>query len=255
MDVFALGYIPYIESWRLQERLVRARLDGQVGDTLLLLEHPPTITLGRAADMRHLLASPDVLDRLGVTVVETDRGGDVTFHGPGQIVGYPIVDLRLRRTDVHWYLRQLEGAILDVCCALGLAACRFPPHTGVWIADRKIAAIGIKLRRWVTSHGFALNVADLRQWFRLIVPCGLAGYDVTSLEQELGYVPDRDELHRALAERIVRRLASSGESVRSEGNESPTKIRRIAGGSLDTVLAAVLECKAVRREQTTVLPG
>jgi len=199
MCAYAIGTIPYTKAWDLQRRLVAARSSGEIGDLLLLLEHPPTITLGRAARREHLLAEPADLERHGVEVIETDRGGDITFHGPGQIVGYPIVDLRAHRPDMHWYLRTLEQALISFAASVGVKAHRCPPHTGVWVGDRKLAAIGVHARHWVTSHGFALNVSDLREWFDLIVPCGLHELGVTSLQAELGYPMEPRALLKDLA--------------------------------------------------------
>jgi lipoate-protein ligase B len=190
MPVLWLGQVDYRTAWQLQAELASAVAKGACPETLLLLEHPPTITLGRSAKDAHLLASVDRLNTLGIEVVPVDRGGDVTYHGPGQLVGYPIVDLNGRGRDLHAYLRQLEGALIDVLAEYGICAGRKPPHTGVWVEDRKIAAMGIKVSRWISSHGFALNVASDLTGFSHIVPCGLADFEVTSLSRELGQDPD-----------------------------------------------------------------
>lgn len=181
MRTFWLGSVPYLAALRLQKALAAARADGLVPDILLLLEHPPTITLGRGARREHVLASPADLECRGVALHEIDRGGDVTYHGPGQLVGYPIVDLRVHGRDLHAYLRRIEEALIRSLAHWNLAARRFPPHTGVWIGERKIAAIGVHVRRWVTTHGFALNVDPDLSHFGLIVPCGIREYGVTSL--------------------------------------------------------------------------
>jgi lipoate-protein ligase B len=157
-----------------------------VHDTLLLVEHDPVITLGRGTRAESLPVPPEQLERRGVPVVEVERGGDVTYHGPGQLVGYPILDLQRHRPDLHWYLRQLEAALIDALGILGVAADRNPGRTGVWTAGRKIASIGIHVKQWVTFHGFALNVSTDLAPFDLIVPCGIPGVVMTSVAKELG---------------------------------------------------------------------
>ena len=195
-----LGRIPYEEALRLQEELAARRKAREVPDTLLLLEHPPVITLGRNARREHILASAEELEREGIELFETNRGGDVTFHGPGQLVGYPIVDLGRIRKDVGWYLRTLEEVLIGAIQELGLPATRRPGMTGVWVEESKVAAIGVHISRWITSHGFALNVAtDLRS-FRHIVPCGISAYPVSSLETLLDTPVDRGRLERSLTE-------------------------------------------------------
>lgn len=184
--VVDLGRMAYPEACGLQEQLVVLRRHGTIADTLLLVEHPPVITLGRRAHQAHILASPAGLRAAGVEVFESSRGGDVTYHGPGQLVGYPIVDLRPRGSDVHAYLRELEEVLIGVLSTYGLKAERKAGCTGAWVRDEKVAAIGIAVRGWVTSHGFALNVAPIMEHFSLIVPCGLAQYRVTSLAHLLG---------------------------------------------------------------------
>ncbi|HVH10937.1 MAG TPA: lipoyl(octanoyl) transferase LipB [Gemmatimonadales bacterium] len=183
LAVVTAGIVPYGEALEWQHALVGARIDGRLEqDVLLLLEHPPVLTLGRMARATHLLR-PE-----GVDVVEVERGGDVTFHGPGQLVGYPILDLAGHRRDLHWYLRTLEQALLAALGRLGVPAERRPSYTGVWTRDggRKIASIGVHVKQWVTSHGFALNVTTDLSQFERIVPCGIAGVEMTSLERELG---------------------------------------------------------------------
>jgi len=182
-EVRWLGRIRYQPALELQRELVRQRQQGLIPDQLLLLEHFPVITLGRNGKREHVLASDDVLQRAGIEFWSTDRGGDVTFHGPGQLVGYPILDLREWKRDVVAYVRALEQVLIDALEELGLKAGRRPGATGVWIANRKIAAIGVHISRWVTSHGFALNVNTDLNYFRYIVPCGLP-FPVTSIEQE-----------------------------------------------------------------------
>jgi len=199
-QVFRLGRVPYRDAWALQQRWAELRRAGEIPDRLLFLEHPPVITLGRNALREHLLSSSELLAAEGIEVVETNRGGDVTFHGPGQLIGYPILDLGRIRKDVVRYVRTLEEAILRTLAELGLAAGRRSGMTGVWVGERKVAAIGVHISRWITSHGFALNVAtDLRS-FRHIVPCGISAYPVSSLETLLDTPVDRGRLERSLAE-------------------------------------------------------
>ncbi len=182
-----LGRVPYREAWELQVRLVAARRRGLSGDVLLLLEHPPVYTLGRGGKAEHLLAPIEWLRRQGAEVFEVDRGGDITFHGPGQLVGYPILDLSAWGRDLHRYLRGLEEVLIRALAVFGVRAGRKAGYTGVWVGDRKIAAIGVKLSSgWITSHGFALNVSTDLRWFDHIVPCGIRDYGVTSLSAELG---------------------------------------------------------------------
>lgn len=180
-----LGRAGYREAWDLQLDLVRARKAGALCDQLLFVEHPPTITLGRNARAANVLADPGRLNALGVTVEETDRGGDVTYHGPGQVVAYPILDLRSWRRDVGAYLRALEEVVIRTLSEFGVRSGRAEGLTGVWVEGAKIAALGVHLSRWVTSHGLALNVSTDLSYFGLIVPCGLTK-PVTSLERVLG---------------------------------------------------------------------
>ena len=188
IEVRRLGTVPYAEALELQRQLVERRKAGQIPDQLLLLQHPPVITLGVKArsDRSHVLASEDSLSMRGVEVFESGRGGDVTFHGPGQIVGYPILDLRPDRCDVHKYVRDLEEVLIRTLASFGLAAERSSGLTGVWVGRDKIAAIGVRIARWITSHGFALNVNTDLSHFDLIVPCGIRDRGVTSLERVLG---------------------------------------------------------------------
>lgn len=187
-----LGVVEYAAALELQQQLVEARRLGDIGDTLLLLEHPPVITLGarNRVGAAHVVASDEVLAKAGVAVHQTGRGGDVTYHGPGQLVGYPIFDLRPDRCDVHRYVRDVEEALILALAAFGIEGRRVNGLTGVWVGpnrrEAKIAAIGIRISRWISSHGFALNVAtDLRP-FQFIVPCGIADRGVTSIERVLG---------------------------------------------------------------------
>jgi len=197
-----LGRISYADALLLQQELVAARKTGDVPDHLLLLEHPHVITLGRNGHMENLLAGDDVLARAGISFYPTDRGGDVTYHGPGQLVGYPILDLRDWKRDVGAYVRGIEQAIIDTLAEYGIEAGRIPKLTGVWVGERKIAAIGVHLSRWVTSHGFALNVHTDLSYFQYIVPCGLTK-PVTSMAQ-LGVRAALDEVSQKLAVHFCR---------------------------------------------------
>jgi lipoate-protein ligase B len=188
--VVDLGRRAYGAALDLQRQVARARIAADVDqDVLLLVEHPPVITLGRSSKSGHMLATPEYLRRQGVELFEVERGGDVTFHGPGQLVGYPIIDLKRHRQDLHWYLRQVEQFLIDALAAYGLRGGRRPPYTGVWLDDRKIASIGVHARDWVTWHGFALNVSTDLRFFELIVPCGIQAVRMTSLEHELPNAP------------------------------------------------------------------
>ncbi|MDX2151556.1 MAG: lipoyl(octanoyl) transferase LipB [Bryobacteraceae bacterium] len=197
-----LGQLGYTEALAQQRQYVEARKQGLVPDQLLIVEHPHVLTLGRNAHRENLLASPELLEQKGVEVHETNRGGDVTYHGPGQVVGYPILDLREWKRDVVEYVRGLEQVLIDALAFFGLRTGRVPGATGVWIEDRKIAAIGVHISRWVTSHGFALNVTTDLSYFQLIVPCGLTK-PVTSLAAE-GVSAGRADVVAAVAREFTR---------------------------------------------------
>lgn len=188
IEIRRYGVVPYADALALQKELVDARKADRIPDQLILLQHPPVITLGvkTRSDRSHVLATPEALQQQGVELFETGRGGDVTYHGPGQLVGYPILDLRPDRCDVHRYVRDLEEALIQVAAAFGLSAGRVPGLTGVWVGNEKLAAIGVRISRWITSHGFALNVGTDLSHFGLIVPCGITDRGVTSLEVLLG---------------------------------------------------------------------
>lgn len=182
-----LGLLAYAEALALQQALHDARKRDEVSDQLLLLEHPHVITLGRGADRANVLADEQTRQAWGVELFETGRGGDVTYHGPGQLVGYPIINLTPDRQDVRRYVRDLQEVLLRTARDFGIAAeARGGEHTGVWVGDEKLAAIGIRISRWVTMHGFAFNVTTDLNYFQLIVPCGIRGHGVTSLEKLLG---------------------------------------------------------------------
>lgn len=180
------GIIPYADAWELQKRLFTERKCEQIPDIFLLLEHPHTYTLGKVASKNNLLASDEYLKSAGIDVFEIDRGGDITYHGPGQIVGYPIIDLALWEKDSHKYLRALEEVIISTISFFGIKGERNPAYTGVWVEDRKIAAIGIKISSWITMHGFALNVNTELNMFNGIIPCGITDKSVTSIQKETG---------------------------------------------------------------------
>ena len=191
-----LGSLGYDEAYGLQRELVSARKAGAIPDQLLFVEHPHVVTLGRNAKLAHVLAAPELLARAGIAVAETDRGGDVTYHGPGQLVGYPIFDLKDWHRDVGAYLRAIEEVLIDALATFGVHGQRDPEATGVWVNGAKVAAIGIHMSRWVTSHGFALNIDTDLNYFRYIVPCGLSK-PVASL-RSLGVTAPADVVRRAV---------------------------------------------------------
>jgi lipoyl(octanoyl) transferase len=214
LQVRRLGLVPYADGLELQRRIVEDRKADRIPDTLLLLQHPHVLTIGVKKDGRaHILASPDRLTSLGVGVFETGRGGDVTYHGPGQLVGYPILDLNPDRRDVHRYVRDLEEVMIRVCAAYGLEAGRVKGFSGAWIGDEKIGAIGVRISRWVTSHGFAFNVTTDIDFFNLIVPCGIADKGVTSLASKLGRTVDMSDVEN----RFVTHFASVFDRQPREG--------------------------------------
>ena len=191
----------YDEALRLQRALVADRQADRVDDLLLLVEHPAVLTLGVRGDggRSHILATVNELAARGIEVFETGRGGDITYHGPGQIVGYPIIDLKPNRQDVHRYVRDLEEVLIRAVAGFGIEAGRVNGLTGVWVSDEKLAAIGVRIARWVTSHGFALNVSTDLDHFQLIVPCGISDRGVTSMEKLLGHPVDQ----RVVEDRII----------------------------------------------------
>jgi lipoyl(octanoyl) transferase len=203
LTIRRLGRVPFAEGLDLQARLVAERQAGHIGDTLVLLEHDPVFTLGRNARQANVLLPEAELRARGFEVFEAGRGGDVTYHGPGQIVGYPILDLSPDRRDVHRYVRDLEEVMIGSCADYGVAARRIAGLTGAWVGDAKIGAIGVRIARWVTSHGFAFNVATNLAPFGLIVPCGIRERGVTSLEGLLGRPVALDEVITRLVARFV----------------------------------------------------
>jgi lipoyl(octanoyl) transferase len=195
-----LGRVSYADGLALQQQLVEERRQGGIPDQLLLLEHPPVLTFGVKVrnDHRHVLATPERLAELGVELHETGRGGDVTYHGPVQVVGYPIVDIRPDRCDVHAYVRDLEEVMIRAARTFGVEAGRVPGLTGIWVGNEKLAAIGVRISRWITSHGFAFNVNTDLSYFNLIIPCGITDRGVTSLEKLVGRSVPMAEVEDAL---------------------------------------------------------
>jgi lipoyl(octanoyl) transferase len=196
LEVRRLGLMPYAEALALQRGLVEDRRADRIPDTLLLVEHPHVLTLGVRGDggRSHILATADLLAARGVGIHETGRGGDITYHGPGQLVGYPIIDLRPDRCDIHRYVRDLEDVLIRTASDYGIAAERVRGLTGVWVGREKLAAIGVRVARWITSHGFAFNVSTDLDYFNLIVPCGIADRGVTSLARLVGRPVDAVEV-------------------------------------------------------------
>jgi lipoyl(octanoyl) transferase len=203
LEIARLGTVDYESALGLQDALVAARRDDSIGDTLLLLEHPHVFTLGRGADHRYLLEA-----RPGVPVFRVSRGGQVTYHGPGQLVGYPILKLEGRDRDIHRYLRNLEQTMIDALAQLRMAAGRRAGLTGVWVGERKIGSIGVGLRRWITLHGFALNVCTDLEYFDAMVPCGIAGVEMTSVDRELGHKAGNRVNFCAAAEAVEQSFAT-----------------------------------------------
>ncbi|MGH7506057.1 MAG: lipoyl(octanoyl) transferase LipB [Longimicrobiales bacterium] len=205
LEVRWLGRVPYGEALELQRALIAERRAGAIPDQLLLLEHDHVITLGTSASAEHVLLGPDERRLLGIELFETGRGGDVTYHGPGQLVGYPILALEPARRDLHRYVRDLEQALIQALAGLDITATRLAGLTGVWVGERKIAAIGVRVSSgWITSHGFALNVATELSFFDAIVPCGIRDRAVTSIDRERTGAFDR----RAAGDRVAAELAA-----------------------------------------------
>jgi lipoyl(octanoyl) transferase len=217
LSVERLGTVPYLPTWELQDELAQQRRERRIGDRLLLLEHFPVYTIGRGGDETNLLAGPERLRQLGAEFVRIDRGGDITFHGPGQIVAYPIAELR-DPLDLRRYVRSLEEAIIDTAACFGVTAGRVSGLTGVWVeGERKLAAIGVRVRRGVTTHGLALNVNTELRWFDEMIPCGIRDKEVTSLARELGRAVPMEDVEEALAAELAThfglRLADGGPGV------------------------------------------
>jgi lipoyl(octanoyl) transferase len=204
LEVRRLGLVPYDDGVRLQAELVRRRRAGEIPDTLLLLEHPHVITLGTGSQESHVLLSADERAQRGIELFESGRGGDVTYHGPGQLVGYPILDLKPDRCDLHRYLRDLETVLIGALGTFGIDAVRVAGLTGVWVEGRKLAAIGVRVSSgWITSHGFALNVATDLSYFGAIVPCGITDRGVGSIREETGRDVGMEEVEAAVLQEFV----------------------------------------------------
>jgi len=208
MELRRLGLVAYEEAWRLQNQLAGERRAGLIPDTLILLQHPHTYTIGRRGSRDHVYLTEAELSERGISCLEVDRGGDVTYHGPGQLVGYPILDLGIS-PDVGAYLRGLEQSLIDVLHDFGITAGRMEKYTGVWIGDEKIAAIGVKLAGGITTHGFALNVTTDLELFSHILPCGIPDKGVTSMERQLGRAPAMSAVEDAVIGRLEGQFAAS----------------------------------------------
>lgn len=200
IQVIRLGHTEYKSCWDLQQSLLELRASGAISDTLLLTEHSPVYTIGKTGDENHLLANDTELRERGVAVFNCDRGGDITYHGPGQIVGYPILDLKGYYLDLHRYLRDIEEVIIRTLRRFGVTGTRMADYTGVWVGNDKICAIGIKTSRWITMHGFAFNVATDLSFFSRIIPCGIFEKGVTSLQEVLGIAVNQDHVAEILTE-------------------------------------------------------
>lgn len=192
--VWRLGVVEYGAAYQLQKEIHRQRVEGEVGDTLLLLEHPPTITLGKAGKLENVLVPSETLEQMGISLYFVDRGGDVTYHGPGQLVGYPILDLSSRSADLKRYVRGLEEVLIRTLEDFSVKAVRDSQHVGVWIGQKKIAAIGLRIHHWVTMHGFALNVNPCMEHFSLINGCGFKDRKAVSMREILGFSPAMEEV-------------------------------------------------------------
>ena len=230
LAVVDLGLLAFGEALELQRAVSLARITGAVpDDVLLLVEHPPVVTLGRSTKGENLQISDELLAARGVERFEIERGGDATFHGPGQLVGYPIVDLKQHTQDLHWYLRQVEESLIIALARVGLTAGRVSKYTGVWVDDRKIASIGVHARDWVTRHGFALNVDTDLSYFDLFVPCGIADVVMTSTRRELG----------TSAPSLTRMRQETADAFGSVFSLSPVSMTRAALESLLPALQSV----------------
>ncbi len=205
METVWLGEVGYREALDLQLDRVEMRLERKIPDTLLLLTHPHVYTLGRGGDETNLLVPKEALASEGISLERVGRGGDITYHGPGQLVGYPIV--RMARPDVHRFVRSLEAALIDSLAGFGIAGRAVPGLTGVWVGEKKIASIGVGIRKWVTYHGFALNVSTDLSYFRRIHLCGLKGKEATSILEETGSAPPMEAVREAVSSACARRLA------------------------------------------------
>ena len=199
-NILDLGLSDYNDTWKLQKKLQSKRILGEIEDHLLLVEHPPVFTLGKNASKQHIINNSD-----DVSIIQTDRGGNITFHGPGQLVGYPILDLNYYKRSITWYMRELEQLIIDVLGDYDIKASRKKGLTGTWVKDKKIAALGVRISKWVTMHGFSLNINPDLNFYKYIIPCGIKEYGVTSMAKIMGNeVPSMDEIKTKMTKRFTK---------------------------------------------------
>jgi len=199
-NILDLGLSDYNETWKLQKKLQSKRILGEIEDHLLLVEHPPVFTLGKNASKQHIINNSD-----DVSIIQTDRGGNITFHGPGQLVGYPILDLNHYKRSITWYMRELEQLVIDVLDEYDIKASRKKGLTGTWVKDKKIAALGVRISKWVTMHGFSLNINPDLNFYKHIIPCGIKEYGVTSMAKIMGNeVPSMDEIKTKMTKRFTK---------------------------------------------------
>ena len=199
-NILDLGLSDYNETWKLQKKLQSKRILGEIEDHLLLVEHPPVFTLGKNASKQHIINNSD-----DVSIIQTDRGGNITFHGPGQLVGYPILDLNHYKRSITWYMRELEQLVIDDLDEYDIKASRKKGLTGTWVKDKKIAALGVRISRWVTMHGFSLNINPDLNFYKHIIPCGIKEYGVTSMAKIMGNeVPSMDEIKTKMTKRFTK---------------------------------------------------
>ena len=251
--IIDLGLVAYAEAYALQKRIVTARKAGAVEDVLLLCEHPHVITQGRNGKREHLLASERVLRQKNVEYFETSRGGDVTYHGPGQIVGYPVLNLAAIRRDVVWYVRMLEEVMIRATADFGLASHRVPGRTGIWVqagaTEEKLGAIGVHISRWITSHGFAYNVSTDLRYFDLIVPCGIADRKAASLEKALGRTVPLPEVNARLARHCCEVFGLQGVPVSSAELTKRLNAHELSGPANSTVHVDAAAATPERNQQ------
>lgn len=199
-NILDLGLSDYNDTWKLQKKLQSKRILGEIEDHLLLVEHPPVFTLGKNASKQHIINNSE-----DVSIIQTDRGGNITFHGPGQLVCYPILDLNHYKRSITWYMRELEQLIIDVLGEYDIKASRKKGLTGTWVKDKKIAALGVRISRWVTMHGFSLNINPDLNFYKNIIPCGIKEYGVTSMAKIMGNeVPSMDEIKTKMTKRFIK---------------------------------------------------
>ena len=199
-NILDLGLSDYNETWKLQKKLQSKRILGEIEDHLLLVEHPPVFTLGKNASKQHIINNSD-----DVSIIQTDRGGNITFHGPGQLVGYPILDLNHYKRSITWYMRELEQLVIDVLDEYDIKASRKKGLTGTWVKDKKIAALGVRISKWVTMHGFSLNINPDLNFYKHIIPCGIKEYGVTSMAKIMGNeAPSMDEIKAKMTKHFTK---------------------------------------------------